>query len=512
MKIALVYPGHESLGLEYLSAVLKQNGHQTRLFFDPVLFNDDMRRDPVLAGKFDYSDEIVERLGRYRPDVVGFSVLSTYYPWALNLAGKIKRAYALPVVFGGIHPTAVPEYVLRQPCIDFVVAGEGEGAFPDLLRALEDKKKNFSIDNVWYRNNGRIVSNPLRPLLHDLDELPFPDKDLFYDEVCRSDDYSIMTGRGCPNSCSFCNSSFIKDIYRGKGTVLRKRSVGNVIEELRLALDKYDPRMIVFDDELLTYDRKWLREFSREYEKKINRLSFCWVSPPSLDDETIGSLKRLNCYHVHMGIQTFNRRTREAVLNRYSTNEQTAKAISLLQKNKIRCTTEHILGLPQDTADDYLEMVRFYSRNRVQMINVYNLQYFPKTKIIEKMNLPAEKIEKINQALDFAPFEIFRPDNDFFIYKAAVSLLPVLPGSWVRFLLDKKMYRTVKFLAGLCSGFDYFSVFCNPAEGIRRFYLAGGFFIGRKVSSQRYHKYIPRILFSRLGEFFSPRKKRGDDR
>jgi len=503
MKAAFIYPGHENLGLEYLSAFLKKNGHKTKLFFDPVLFNDHKNYNPILAEKLDFSEDIVNRLFKYQPDVVGFSVISTYYLWALKLARKIKQACEVPIVFGGIHPTSVPENVLLEPCVDFVVVGEGEAAFADLLKAIENKNKKFEIPNIWYKNDSCIVKNDVRCLQQNLDELPFPDKELFYNEVCFCDDYTIITGRGCPYSCSFCNSSLIKDIYKGKGNTVRKRSVGNVIEELTFALDRYNPKMVVFDDELLTYDKKWLDEFSREYKRRINKLSFCWVHPLNIDDDIITCLKRLNCYNVHMGIQTLNPRTRKKNLNRYYSNTEIVKAITLLQKSRIRSIVEYIVGLPGDTKEDYIDIIRFHSQHKVQAVNLYNLQCFPKTKIIEKMGLSKESIEKINNGLNFIPYEIFTSNNELSIYNDAVALLPAFPARWAVFLLEKKKYKLIKFLARFFSGYEYFSFLSNPLEGIRRFYLAGGIFINRKIFSLRYYIYIPRILFIKIKSVFS---------
>lgn len=496
MKIAFLFPECESLGVEYLSAALKLKGHKTKLFFDPLLFADQNFNKPGLAKMLDLSDEIIERVISYGPDVIAFSVLTPYYQWALKYAYRLKKMLNTPIIFGGVHPTAVPENVLEHEVVDFVICGEGEDALCELVGAIEAGDMNFMIDNVCYKKGAEIIKNPLRPLLEDLDALPFPDKDLFYDAACVPDDYSIMTGRGCPFFCSFCNTSYKKKLYKGKGAFVRKRTPENVIQELELAKKRYKSKMIIFDDELLTYDKKWLKKFSVLYEEKIDLMSFCWVSPTTIDEESVECLKRLKCYSVEMGVQTLNEEVRSNVLNRHYSNEQVENALRLFKKAKIKCIVEHIFGLPKETEQDHLKILDFYGSNKPDRISIYLLRYFPKTPIIEKAGLTDEQIKEINSAKECKPFTMGgNADKEMLLlYRVAGLLLNVFPHKFIQFLLENKMNGFLKFLGRVFLPLQAFLWFSTPLEYFRRWMIAGGIVIFRKISAMRYPLGVQRLI------------------
>ncbi|MFH1094421.1 MAG: radical SAM protein [Candidatus Omnitrophota bacterium] len=496
MKIAFITAECELLGVEYLSSVLKMRGHSTKLFFDPVLFQGQYIRSNILSKVFDYNGVLMRRLQQYKPDVVALSVITPLSHWALNVAKHVKAAMSVPVVFGGIHPTTLPEHVLQHSCVDFVVRGEGEYALADLVDALAEKKKDFDIKNIWYKKGTRIFKNEVRPLCEDLDSLPLPDKQFFYEEACKQDDYTIMTGRGCPHSCSYCNSSYMKELYRNKGSFIRKRSVANVIHELEYAKKNFKPKIVIFDDELLTYDIKWLDQFSSIYEKKIGLMSFCWVSPNSITAQSVRCLKRLSCYSVEMGVQTLNERIRREILHRYYSNEQVADAIKILQKNRIKCITEYIFGLPQERVGDYRQIIDFHKRARADKVNVYMLRLFPKTKIIEKMNFDAQSRQQLNGETESPPFTMIGKKNNpqIQLYQSAILLLNILPPEGVEFLLEKKMTGILKFFGAIYTFFNGILWFGNPFEYIQRWICAGSIVFFRKVGFMRYVKYPAIIL------------------
>jgi len=250
MKIAFVYCEMESLGIQYLSSILRNNGHSTKLFFDPHLFNDTVAENLYLSRVFDYSEILVEEIREYKPDLIGFSVLSTYYEWAKKLSRKIKEKIDVPIVFGGIHPTSLPGDVMKNEFIDFVIVGEGEYPLLELVNSEFRENLYSSIKSLCYKKNGEIICNEIREPIQDLDQVPFPDKDLFYDRLPHiKESYTILSGRGCPHSCAYCCNNFLNKFYNGK--YLRRRSVGNTIAELKLAVSKYNMKNIFFDEILV---------------------------------------------------------------------------------------------------------------------------------------------------------------------------------------------------------------------------------------------------------------------
>lgn len=190
----------------------------------------------------------------------------------------------IPIVFGGIHPTCVPEEVIKNDFVDFVIRGEGEYALLDLVNSLDSGGFNYEIKSVWFKKNGEIIRNPLHPLIQDLDKLPFPDKELF----CREDSnfktgHLLMTGRGCFYRCTFCMNNFLKSLYPGERYV-RRRSVDNVILELEIVKNKYSISQIEICDDLFCYDKKWLKEFSKKYSDKINIPFHIFAHPQEIDE------------------------------------------------------------------------------------------------------------------------------------------------------------------------------------------------------------------------------------
>ncbi|HQO59180.1 MAG TPA: cobalamin-dependent protein, partial [Candidatus Omnitrophota bacterium] len=159
MKVAFINDSCERLGVEYISAVLKQHGHTVKLFADPQLFNDENFTIAPLAGFFDQQEELLVRVREFQPDLVAFSVVTDFYQWACRLARRVKAVMDVPVLFGGIHATSVPEKVLQQDCVDMVCRGEGEFALLDLVNNMEKGRRDYAIPNIWFKKNGAIIRN-----------------------------------------------------------------------------------------------------------------------------------------------------------------------------------------------------------------------------------------------------------------------------------------------------------------------------------------------------------------
>ena len=294
MRVVFVWTGaSESIGIEYLSSVLKKVGHQTSLVFDHNLF-DDKRYLSIkwLAKLFNKRKKVVEDILRAKPELVMFSVFTYSYNWACSIAKELKRHSDVPVIFGGIHVSSVPDVVIKNDFVDMICIGEAEEAVVELAEALSEQKTYYHIKNLWFKDNGQIIKNDLRSLANDLDSRPFPDKKLFLTEFPIFNEYTIMTGRGCPYSCSFCFNSFYKEIYNGKGKYYRRRSVENVILELIDAKKKYKIKKVHFFDDIFTIDRPWLLKFLMQYKKKIKLPFQCLAHFDTVDRPLLVLLKK----------------------------------------------------------------------------------------------------------------------------------------------------------------------------------------------------------------------------
>jgi len=448
MKVMFVYGAFENLGIEYLSSVLKLYGYSTRLAFDPKLFNDPFINVKYLNQFFSYEKIILKQIIDYHPDIVAFSVVSSEYIWALRVAEKIKRHFPMMhITFGGIHPTSVPEEVLGNDCVDSVIIGEGEYPLLELARSLDKKSLNYSIKNVWFKCDGQIVKNPLRPYIENLDILPFPDKELYYEIIPGyKNGYTMITRRGCVNSCTYCHNSIWQKLYPDQKK-LRFRSVENAIQELKQAKEKYNFKRLRINDDLFTYDERWLKEFSKEYKKYIDVPVYCFSSPSTINENIVRCLKDIRCYQLCLGVQSTSPFLREKILNRKESNDQVREVINLCRRYKIRCVVDNIIGLPQETEKDLIEMAKFYNKNRPDRICIFWLVYFPKTPIINSglkegilTNNLINKLEKNPCTVANTLQNEVHPRNKI-KYHWLLLILHFLPPVFYNWLINKKLYR-----------------------------------------------------------------------
>ena len=449
MKIAFMLPKHESLAIEYLSACLKTKGHQTRLFYDPQLFGNALGKKDLLSRITNIENKVIDTLIRWNPKLICFSVVTDNYFWACKMAKRIKKKIKVPIVFGGIHPTSVPTQVLSNDFVDYVCVGEGEESMVDLADALDKGSKCLRIPNIYCKKDGKIIRNPVRPLIKDLDSLPFPDKDIIY---CKYPflikEYFISTSRGCLYSCSYCSNGVLKKIY-GKDFSVRKRSVSNVIEELKLAKQKYGIKSVIFYDDIFALDEKWLKEFSHKYSRAIDLPFFCSIHPNMVNKRKIKLLEQAGCSTINLGIQSISADVRKQY-NRPESNEIISNAISIIKRSGIFLRAELIFGYPP-RADEklFLRTIRFFIRHRVDSIHLYWLSYLPRTQIVDKAlkdgYLSRADIQSIENPMKPRPFHMHNPKTSKRLRKLSnlIILTTSLNKSFVELILSRRMFYLV---------------------------------------------------------------------
>ncbi len=385
MKIAFITSGHENMGVEFLSAQLKREGHEVRLFFDPRIFGGGILLKIEFVNKmFDLRERIIAEVLRWGPDIVGFSCMTHNYMWCIDIARGIKKIKSIPVIFGGIHPTLLPQEVLSQECVDMVAVGEAEVSFIKLLSNMALGINNVDTKGIYFKRNGKIIANPIEPPSLDLDYFIFPDKDLFYEKIFSfaKMEYSIMASKGCPFSCFYCSNDYLKRLYKGY-QFCRKRSVRHVVDELKQAKNKYGMRGVVFYDEIFPSEVSWLEEFSREYKKESNLPFTIFYHFGLCDEKRIELLKSAGCTMISFGLQSASERVRRDICNRAETNAQVIEIIRLCKKYKIQVWIDHIFGLPTETEEEVKKAVKFYCELSPDMIYSFWLVYFPKASIVD---------------------------------------------------------------------------------------------------------------------------------
>ena len=259
MKIVLVYPNltrleRVTLGIGCISSYLKARGHECKLV------------------DYTWVDRIEETINKVREtgaDIVGFSVKSGEVDFCTSVAQRLKKEFNSTILFGGVHPSVAPEDTIAIDAVDIICKGEGEKPTAELLDSMQNGVINTSIPNLWFKKDSRIIKNEIRTLEQHLDDLPFPDRDLFDTQlyIDRSGTIDIISGRGCPYQCSYCVEPTYQKIFKGKGKFVRYRSVDNVMEEVADLQRRFKFSRINFVDDVFTIDIRWLREFSAKYKK-----------------------------------------------------------------------------------------------------------------------------------------------------------------------------------------------------------------------------------------------------
>ena len=355
MKILFYYRGSEQLGLEALSGILKERGHQVGLLFDPGADNVFYFKLPFLK-YLRVEDRLVKQAMEFAPDIVAFSCLTNLYPYVKSIAKRLKKHLKVPFVIGGVHPSTVPEKIFEDEIFDYLCIGEGDYAFLDLVQALERGEDTSSIKNIDAKIDGKVYKNDQRPLIQNLDELPLPDKGLFYDRGAFYRSLLIMTSRGCPFKCSFCVNNFYNELKESHEKPVRQKSVAYTILEIESSLCYGNPQTIDFLDDIFGLKPTWLEEFATLYPKKIGLPFLCNVYPSAVTKKYAALLKKAGCAITPMGIQSGSPAVRSKML-RKETNEQIEQSVRYLTEAGIQVYAEFIFGYVDETADQIWESV-----------------------------------------------------------------------------------------------------------------------------------------------------------
>lgn len=323
--------------------------------------------------------DLFSEIRKIRPDVVGFSVFTGEHKEILRLARRIKRRFpGIFIIFGGPHPTYYPD-IINEKGVDAISRGESEGAIVEFLRAYQKGKRLVGIRNIWVKKGKRVYKSTLRPLIENLDSLPFPDREIYYkyDFLKNASVKQFLTGRGCPYNCSFCSNHLLKKIYQGNGKYSRRVSPGRMVDEILDVQSRYGFETVSFTDDVLISDLGWLAAFAKIYKEKVNVPFMCNVTANSLEEKSARILKRANCYGIAMGIESGNEEIRIRILNKFVTDKQIIKSARLARKYGFILKTYNILSLPGETLADAIQTIMLNARIKPTSATASLLQPFP---------------------------------------------------------------------------------------------------------------------------------------
>ncbi len=332
---------------------------------------------------------LADTVRQTNPKAVGISHLSPSTCVVERIAGIIKEVDRdIKVIAGNCHPTFRPEEVMQNPNIDFVVRGEGEIPLLRLAKELKkDSPKWETVPGIYYRDrDGRLRNNPGVGLLTNLDELPFPARDLVLN--CDYDMYRVhclLTARGCPYSCSFCAD---RALWGGK---IRRRSVGNVMEELKLLEKTYKINLLDFVDGTFTYDRKYLQTFCKAMIDQKSSIKWrCTARYDNIDEDLLELMKRANCSGLYFGLESGSDRVLKAI-NKKTTVEQIIRVSEMVYNSGISSVTAILMGLPGETKEDMEETTKLMRRIKTDIFDVNSYIPLPGSPLYNAMSEEEKK-------------------------------------------------------------------------------------------------------------------------
>jgi radical SAM superfamily enzyme YgiQ (UPF0313 family) len=399
MNISLISPYSNivSVGLRILSACLKKNGHNVKLIFAPKEINEKYTKNDLKA----ITDLICNS------DLVGISLMTNFFEQSVQITKSFKKISQAPVIWGGIHPTVKPEESLEYA--DIVCLGESEESIVELAQKIEKKEDYSLVKNIGFKNkNGNIILNSRRPLIQNLDSLPFQDIDPKYQYIIIDGKvhngiqdlekywdslnnvgprYTTLIGRGCPYNCSYCyNSAFNKE--HCNENIFRIRSVDNVIEELKNAVKTLPFIKCIFfnDDHLLGLPKEYIKELCDKYKRYINLpMMMVGVHPTAVDEEKLKYLTNAATIEfLAMGIQAAGEKTKKLLKRNYS-NDLVEKAIKILHnfKNKIKVLSlEVIIDNPWEEEKEKIETLMLLSKlPHPYCMHIFSLTLYPGTEL-----------------------------------------------------------------------------------------------------------------------------------
>jgi len=362
-RVALVFPetkypsGQPPLGIGYLAAWLEAHS-DARVEIIDLSF----ARDPFTM--------LEQRLREHRYDLVGLSVVTPHLREARRAAALARETNpGCPVIFGGPHPTVMPESVLADPNVDAVCVGEGEETLPQLLEAGGPDE---SIAGIVFRGSeGDLVSTPRRPFTLDLDAVPTPARHLFEMEQYFRSWYSmdtwkpglrgtsVIASRGCPYSCTFCQPT-ISSIF---GKRIRKRSAGPVVDEIEEIRDRFGIEAFMFEDSLFILDRKWVASIcDLMIERKLGLHWCCNIRADLAEREQLLLMKEAGLRKVNIGVESAVPRVLEEIYDKRESVESVERAVHLAKSVGLRVQGYFMMGAYSETAAEIEATVQFAER------------------------------------------------------------------------------------------------------------------------------------------------------
>lgn len=351
-KLKLAAPSLPNLGLAYMAATLREKNHDVEILDTSVL---------------NMSVQDIRRyLSRKKYDLIGTSLYTIMYnrfKETLEQIGPLIKDKNIPLIVGGPHPSIFPRETLNEnPEISYIIIGEGENTIVELTDAIEGSKDPKKVKGIAYKKKNKIIVTPPRPLIKNIDDLPFPARDLLsmdkYEPAPttyrRTPLLHMITTRGCPFNCIYCSKAIFGKIYRF-------HSPERIVEEMKYLIKKYNAREIFFLDDLFTLNKQWANDVCNKIKGEGLNKKVVWSCSSrvnNVDRALLQNMKEAGCWQIHFGVESGSQRLLDYI-KKDITLDQCRTAIRLCKEVGIQTRAYFMIGLPTETKEECEKTIEF---------------------------------------------------------------------------------------------------------------------------------------------------------
>ena len=393
-------------------------------------------------------EQCVAELERLRPDVVGLSAM-TYEAGCLHQVAKLVKA-RLPgtvVVAGGPHPSVACDDVMRDEAVDFVVRGEGEFTFAELLDGIAADRADWTgCQGIAWRRGAEVVTELDRPAPNDLDAMPFPAWDLVdhakYHRVPRGgviyahkEFATMFSSRACPWRCTYCHNSF--------GKKFRERSGENVLREMELLVTKYGVKEFVFMDDIFNLRRERAATIARgiiERGWKV-RLTFPnGFRGDILDEELVLLLKQAGMYRCMVAVESASPRIQK-VMKKNLKIEKVRKIVDFIAAQGVMVHGAFMLGFPTETEQEMRDTIDWAASSSFHTAAFFRVIPFKGTELFDQVEHAGFTLPT-----DWSAYEPYQSDINLSLVPED-KILSLRKSAYRRFYLNpRRMFRIFKLI------------------------------------------------------------------
>lgn len=441
MRVLLIFPrfkypsGDPPLGVAYLAASLREAGH------DPYIFDGTFKRDPAR--------QLKKLLNDRQFDIIACTVLTSMLDSAAEVLRICSEHSDAVVMAGGPHATVMPQETLQLEGVEAVAVGEGEKT---LVKVAERGGDYTQVPGFWYYEEGEAVANEPAPPIADIDEIPFPARDLLDMDRYMALWYqldavqyglrgtSILGSRGCPYNCAYCQPT-LRMIF---GDRVRFRSPENIVSELQQVKEVYNPDGVMWLDDTFLLNKRWMRRLcDLMIDADLDLIWGCNVRADRADEDILAYMQRAGLRIVHVGIESASQRVLDDIYHKGITIEQVENTVGVAHNLGLHVRGYFMLGAPTETEQELWDTVEFANRLPLDDVSFSITTPLPHTHLYEETRHLIDS--------DFSEFDYYKKA----VYKEGAivnrrKLDWIKKWAYLKFYLGpKRLWRTIKSVLGI---------------------------------------------------------------